>query len=107
MPTVPCIGELAALAPTGERRMGANPHANGGLLLRALELPGLPRLRGRRPGTRRRRTSEATKVLGVWLRDVTRLNDDRFRIMGPDETASNRLSPVFEVTDRRWDAETA
>ena len=99
------IGELAALAPTGERRMGANPHANGGLLLRALELPDFRKyaVDVAAPATR---TSEATKVLGVWLRDVTRLNEDRFRIMGPDETASNRLSPVFEVTNRRWDAET-
>ena len=99
------IGELAALAPTGERRMGANPHANGGLLLRALELPDFREyaVDVAAPATR---TSEATKVLGVWLRDVVRLNEDRFRIMGPDETASNRLSPVFEVTNRRWDAET-
>ncbi len=99
------IGELAALAPSGERRMGANPHANGGLLLRALELPDFREYAVDVPAPAIH-TNEATKVLGVWLRDVVRLNEDRFRIMGPDETASNRLSPVFEVTNRRWVAET-
>ncbi len=99
------IGELTALAPTGERRMGANPHANGGLLLHALELPDFRDYAVDVPAPARD-TSEATKVLGIWLRDVVRLNEDRFRILGPDETASNRLSPVFEVTNRRWEAET-
>ncbi len=98
------IEELAALAPTGERRMGANPHANGGLLLRGLELPDFREYAIDVPAPATQ-TSEATRVLGVWLRDVTRLNPDRFRIMGPDETASNRLSPVLDVTDRRWVAE--
>ncbi len=96
--------DLAALAPVGERRMGANPHANGGLLLRSLELPDF---RGYAvdvpaPGTK---TSEATRVLGGFLRDVFGFNPNNFRIMGPDETDSNRLTPVFEVTDRTWEAE--
>ena len=95
--------ELAALAPRGERRMSANPHANGGELLRELKLPDF-RAYGvsvTKPGTT---TSEATRVLGVYLRDVIRNNPSNFRIMGPDETASNRLQPVFEATDRTWDA---
>jgi xylulose-5-phosphate/fructose-6-phosphate phosphoketolase len=96
--------DLRALPPAGERRMGANPHANGGLLLRALELPDFRDYAIDVPAPASQ-TSEATKVLGVWLRDVTRLNPDRFRIMGPDETASNRLSPVFEVTNRMWEAD--
>ena len=96
--------ELAALAPTGDRRMGANPHANGGLLLRDLELPDFRGYAVDVPapaGT----SSEATRVLGTWLRDVITANPDSFRIMGPDETASNRLSAVFETTDRAWMAE--
>jgi xylulose-5-phosphate/fructose-6-phosphate phosphoketolase len=97
-------GDLAQLAPGGERRMGANPHANGGLLLRALEIPDFRDYAVEVPAPATK-TSEATKVLGMFLRDVTRLNSDRFRIMGPDETASNRLSAVFEVTNRAWDAE--
>jgi xylulose-5-phosphate/fructose-6-phosphate phosphoketolase len=97
--------ELAALAPLGERRMGANPHANGGLLLRPLELPDF-REYGVEVPAPAHVTSEATRVLGVWLRDVVALNPDRFRIIGPDETASNRLTAVFEVTNRAWEAET-
>jgi xylulose-5-phosphate/fructose-6-phosphate phosphoketolase len=96
--------ELAALAPTGDRRMGANPHANGGLLLRDLELPDF-RQYGVAVDAPARTSSEATRVLGAWLRDVMAANPDRFRLMGPDETASNRLGAVFEVTDRAWDAE--
>jgi len=96
--------ELAALAPQGTRRMGANPHANGGLLLRALELPDFRdyAVQASTPGTS---TSEPTRVLGAWLRDTVKANSDRFRVMGPDETASNRLGAVFEVTDRAWMAE--
>ncbi len=96
--------EIAALAPQGERRMSANPHANGGLLLRDLTLPDFRRyaVDVPAPGTT---SSEATRVLGTYLRDVVRANPDNFRIMGPDETASNRLGAVFEVTDRAWDAE--
>ena len=95
--------ELAALAPGGERRMGANPHANGGLLLRALEMPDFREyaVEVPRPGAG---ATEATRVLGGFLRDVMQSNPDSFRIMGPDETASNRLGAVFEVTDREWEA---
>jgi xylulose-5-phosphate/fructose-6-phosphate phosphoketolase len=93
--------ELAALAPEGDCRMGANPHANGGLLLRDLELPGFRDYAVDVPAPART-SSEATRVLGAFLRDVTRANAERFRIFGPDETASNRLSAVFEATDRQW-----
>jgi xylulose-5-phosphate/fructose-6-phosphate phosphoketolase len=98
-------GELAELAPEGRRRMGANPHANGGLLLRELELPDFRdyAVEVPRAGTG---TTEATRVLGGFLREVVQRNGENFRIMGPDETASNRLGAVFEVTDRAWDAET-
>jgi xylulose-5-phosphate/fructose-6-phosphate phosphoketolase len=98
------LAELAALAPQGERRMGANPHANGGLLLRDLELPDFRDYAVEVP-TPATKTSEATRVLGVFLRDVTSANSDRFRVMGPDETASNRLGALFEATNRAWDAE--
>jgi len=96
--------ELSELAPAGERRMGANPHANGGGLLRDLVLPDFRdyAVEVPRPGER---SSEATRVLGGFVRDVVRRNPDNFRVMGPDETASNRLGAVFEVTDRAWDAE--
>ena len=99
--------ELRALAPDGERRMGANPHANGGLLTRDLELPdhrayAVP-VEAPAAGA-----SEATRVLGVYLRDVMRMNEAsaNFRVFGPDETASNRLGAVLEATDRAWNAET-
>jgi xylulose-5-phosphate/fructose-6-phosphate phosphoketolase len=96
--------DLAALAPRGERRMGANPHANGGLLKRPLELPDFRdyAVEVPKPGAT---TAEATRVLGVFLRDVIARNPDTFRLMGPDETNSNRLGAVFEVTNRAWDAE--
>jgi xylulose-5-phosphate/fructose-6-phosphate phosphoketolase len=97
--------ELAALAPRDKRRMGANPHANGGLLLRELELPDFREyaVAVPAPGTS---TSEATRVLGAFLRDVIVANPDNFRIVGPDETESNRLGAVFERTNRRWVAQT-
>ena len=97
--------ELRELAPTGQRRMSANPHANGGLLLRDLDLPDFRdyAVAVDRPATG---TAEATRVLGTFLRDVIARNPDRFRLMGPDETESNRLSAVFEATDRAWLAET-
>jgi xylulose-5-phosphate/fructose-6-phosphate phosphoketolase len=98
--------ELAALAPHGERRMGANPHANGGLLLRDLELPDFRRYGVEVPQPAAG-MSEATRVLGEYLRDVIDCNRENFRIVGPDETASNRLGAVFEVTDRMWLAETS
>jgi len=97
--------DLAQLPPEGERRMSANPHANGGLLLRDLALPDF-RDYGVEVPAPGERTSEATRVLGAWLRDVMRENPNNFRLMGPDETASNRLSAVFEATDRAWEAET-
>jgi xylulose-5-phosphate/fructose-6-phosphate phosphoketolase len=96
--------EIAALAPPGDRRMGSNPHANGGLLLRDLELPDF-RDYGVEVPSPATESSEATRVLGVFLRDVMRANPDNFRIMGPDETASNRLGAVFEATNRTWEAE--
>jgi xylulose-5-phosphate/fructose-6-phosphate phosphoketolase len=95
---------VTALAPAGERRMSANPHANGGLLLRELELPDFRAYAAEVPEPGKI-SSEATRLLGQWLRDVIKLNGDRFRIMGPDETASNRLQAVFEATDRTWEAE--
>jgi xylulose-5-phosphate/fructose-6-phosphate phosphoketolase len=96
--------EVAALSPEGDRRMGANPHANGGRLRRDLDLPDFRdyAVDVPRPG---RTSSEPTRVSGIWLRDVVARNPETFRIMGPDETASNRLSAVFEVTDRTWVAE--
>ena len=96
--------ELAALAPDGDRRMGSNPHANGGLLLHELELPDFRDYAVVVPSPATT-TSEATRVLGGFLRDVIRANAENFRIMGPDETASNRLGAVFEATDRCWQAE--
>ncbi len=98
--------ELAELAPKGDRRMGANPHANGGLLLRDLKMPDFRdyAVPVPNPGTV---TAEATRVAGAFLRDVMKLNLDahNFRVMGPDETASNRLNALFEVTDRDWQAQ--
>lgn len=97
------IPELAELAPKGDRRMGANPHANGGLLLRDLKMPEFAdyAVDVQKPGTV---MAEATRVTGRFLRDVMKLNQENqnFRIVGPDETASNRLDPVFEVTGREW-----
>jgi xylulose-5-phosphate/fructose-6-phosphate phosphoketolase len=84
--------------------MSANPHANGGLLLRDLELPDFRSYAVDVPAPAKT-SSEATRVLGGWLRDVIAANPDRFRLMGPDETASNRLSAVFDVTNRVWVAE--
>ena len=98
--------DLQELAPTGTRRMGANPHANGGLLLRELRMPDFRdyAVPVERPATT---TAEATRVMGELLRDVMRLNADQrnFRVFGPDETASNRLSAIFEATDRTWMAD--
>jgi xylulose-5-phosphate/fructose-6-phosphate phosphoketolase len=98
------IAELAALPPKSYRRMSANPHANGGLLLQELVLPDFRPygVEVAKPGTT---FSEATRVLGTYLRDVTKANAQRFRIFGPDETSSNRLQAVFEVTDRQWEGE--
>ena len=99
--------ELAESAPKDNRRMGANPHANGGILLKDLNMPDFRdyAVKVSEPGKVK---AEATKVLGVFLRDVMKLNEGNknFRIFGPDETASNRLSALFEVTGRRWMAQT-
>jgi xylulose-5-phosphate/fructose-6-phosphate phosphoketolase len=96
--------ELAELAPRGERRMSANPHANGGLLLHDLALPDFRdyAVDVPKPGTT---FGEATRVLGRFLRDVIVRNPQNFRLFGPDETASNRLGDVFEVTAKAWEAE--
>jgi len=97
--------ELAELAPKGDRRMGANPHANGGILLRDLRMPGFRdhAVPVTAPGAIE---VQDTQVLGRFLRDVAKLNQEQrnFRIFGPDETVSNLLGAVFEVTDRQWDA---
>jgi xylulose-5-phosphate/fructose-6-phosphate phosphoketolase len=98
------LPDLAELAPDGDRRMGALPAANGGLVLRDLVLPDFRdyALSFERPG---RDVAESTRVLGTFLRDVIARNPDNFRLFGPDETASNRLADVFAVTARAWDAE--
>ncbi|MEO8416849.1 MAG: phosphoketolase family protein, partial [Ginsengibacter sp.] len=97
--------ELAELAPTGNRRMGSNPHANGGLLLHDLVMPDFRdhALKVTSPGAV---MGQDTMVLGNFLRDVAKLNHDHhnFRVFGPDETISNLLGAVFEVTDRQWEA---
>jgi xylulose-5-phosphate/fructose-6-phosphate phosphoketolase len=93
------LSELATLAPQGDLRMGMNPHANGGRLLRSLDLPDFRdyAVAVERPGDVE---AESTRVLGRFLRDVMSRNASNFRLMGPDETSSNRLDAVFEVTDR-------
>ena len=100
------LSELAELAPQGVRRMGANPHANGGVLLKDLRMPDFRdyAVEVTKPGTQ---LSEATRVMGQMLRDVMKLNatNRNFRVMGPDETASNRLDALFETTNRMWAAE--
>jgi len=100
------IAELAALAPKGERRMGANPHANGGVLLRNLKLPDFRAyaVTVPEPGVAK---AEATRIQGQFVRDVLVLNAKarNFRIFSPDETASNRWGAIFEVTNRRFTAD--
>ena len=101
------IPEIAALAPVGKRRMGANPHTNGGLLLKPLHLPDFEdyAVEVSQPGAS---LNEATRRMGEYLRDVMKLNMQaaNFRVMGPDETASNRLGALLEVTNRVWLADT-
>ncbi len=101
------VPEVIEMTPKGDRRMGANPHANGGVLLRQLRMPDFREyaVEVPQPGGVR---AEATRVLGQFLRDVMKSNADRrnFRVFGPDETASNRLSALFEVTNRAWMAQT-
>jgi xylulose-5-phosphate/fructose-6-phosphate phosphoketolase len=98
------VAELSAIAPSGAGRMSANPHANGGELLQPLRLPDFRdyAVQVKAPGSD---FSEATRVLGGFLRDVIELNPQTFRLFGPDETASNRLTAVFEATDKAWSAE--
>jgi xylulose-5-phosphate/fructose-6-phosphate phosphoketolase len=98
--------ELAELPPTGDRRMSANPHTNGGELLHNLVLPDFRDYAVDVPKPAMS-SSEATRVLGGFLRDVVARNPENFRLFGPDETASNRLADVFEVTGRTWEAELA
>jgi xylulose-5-phosphate/fructose-6-phosphate phosphoketolase len=95
--------ELCLLAPVGDRRMSANPKTNGGLVLQDLDLPDFRQFAVTvdQPGAA---TAEATRVLGAWLVEVVRANPVNFRIFGPDETASNRLDAVYEVTDKQWGA---
>ncbi|TIT66109.1 MAG: phosphoketolase family protein [Mesorhizobium sp.] len=97
------VAAIRATAPQATKRMSANPHANGGLLRRSLELPGLHdhAIALERPGAIK---AESTRAMGSFLRDVMQLNEasKNFRIVGPDETASNRLQDVFEVTERGW-----
>jgi xylulose-5-phosphate/fructose-6-phosphate phosphoketolase len=99
--------EIAAIAPTGDRRMSANPHANGGILRRELDLPDIAAyaVKVETPG---KHVAQATSVMAEYLRDVIKNSEPKrnFRLFGPDETASNRLSHVFEATDRAWDATT-
>jgi len=100
------VPDLAELAPKGERRMGANPHANGGLLLKDLRMPDFRdfAVEAPSPGAAE---AEDTRVLGRFLREVIRRNEDQrnFRVFGPDETVSNRIDAVFEATSRQWEAE--
>jgi xylulose-5-phosphate/fructose-6-phosphate phosphoketolase len=98
--------ELAALAPAGEKRMGANPHANGGRLLRDLRMPDFTQY-ALDVAVRGGRGAGDTRVLAPFLRDVAKMNSEprNFRIFGPDETVSNGLEAVFQVTSRQWEAE--
>ena len=98
------IPELKALAPEGARRMSANPRANGGLLRKALKLPDFRALafETKCPGTDR---FENTRALGLMIREIMRENPDNFRVMGPDETASNRLQDIYQVTAKAWMAD--
>jgi xylulose-5-phosphate/fructose-6-phosphate phosphoketolase len=100
------LPDLAELAPVGDRRMGANPHANGGLLLKDLRMPDFRAfaVRVEAPG---KVDASDTTILGGMLAEVIRLNDDQrnFRLFGPDETVSNKLDRVFQATNRQWEAE--
>ncbi|BBI16255.1 phosphoketolase [Neochlamydia sp. S13] len=95
------LAELAALAPQGKRRMGDNPHANGGLLRKELKMPDFREytLEIEKPG---QIEAESTRIMGKFLRDVMKNNLHNFRVMGPDETASNRLDAIYEVSKKSW-----
>lgn len=95
------VPELSELAPTGKKRMGAIPYANGGVLLQKLNLPDFKKY-AVEVNKHAELVAESTRILGQYLRDVIKQNPDNFRLMGPDEIASNRLDAVFEVTDRVW-----
>ena len=97
------LAEIQYLAPKGNRRMGANPHANGGLLLKDLKMPDFSDYAVDVPAPGQV-TAEATRVMGAFLRDVMKLNEDRknFRVFGPDETTSNRLDELYKETDKTW-----
>ncbi len=101
------VDDILSIAPQGSRRMGANPHANGGLLLKELRIPDFKKYAVdiKTPGDVE---AQDMLVLGGFVRDIIKLNEEakNFRVFGPDETASNRLTPVFEVTGRKWNAET-
>jgi xylulose-5-phosphate/fructose-6-phosphate phosphoketolase len=103
------VAELDVARPSGDLRMSANPHANGGLLRRALELPPLEPhavdLSDGKGGVERGAVVEPTRMLGRWLRDIIAANPETFRIFGPDEVASNRLDDVYEVTAKQWQGE--
>ncbi len=95
------IPELKELAPTGQHRMSANPHANGGLLKKDLRLPDFRMYAQKvdKPGTMQ---AENTRPLGAFLRDVMKLNMKNFRVFGPDETASNKLQDIYETSKKIW-----
>jgi xylulose-5-phosphate/fructose-6-phosphate phosphoketolase len=95
------VEDLRSLAPQGRRRMSANPHANGGLLRRALRLPDFRdyAVPAKKPGTSE---VENTRKLGEFLRDILRLNPDNFRVFGPDETTSNKLDAVYQASKKTW-----
>jgi xylulose-5-phosphate/fructose-6-phosphate phosphoketolase len=97
------LSQLSELAPKGPRRMGANPHANGGLLLKELKMPDFRDYAVDVPAPGEV-TAEATRIMGAMVRDVMKLNEEQrnFRVLGPDETASNRLTELFNVTNRTW-----
>jgi xylulose-5-phosphate/fructose-6-phosphate phosphoketolase len=98
------LAELKALAPAGVRRMSANPHANGGILKRALRLPDF-RTYAASVGQPGKSEAENTRPLGVFLRDVMKMNMDNFRVFGPDENTSNKLDAIYEVSRKFWIAE--
>ncbi|MGE9311547.1 phosphoketolase [Niabella sp. CJ426] len=99
------LAKWQELAPKGDRRMGANPHTNGGALMRDLHMPDF-RTYGLAINARSTPGPGDTKVLGSFIRDIIKLNMYNFRVFGPDETLSNRLNKVFEITERQWVADT-